>query len=389
MTDASSAARIVVTGLIGQYPIGGNAWAYFQWVLGLARLGHDVYYLEDTGQWPYNPEEGGVSGGCEYNVRYIDSIMSAYGMGDRWAYRFPWGPQWFGLSEARRAEVVASADLLVNVSGTLERPAEYRAAGTLAYVDTDPVFTQVKLARGQQDFQRVVDEHDLHFSFGEVCSDRVPDTGHDWLPVRQPVVLAEWEPVEGHRDVFTTVMNWTSYNTVTFGGNTYGQKDVEFMKFVDLPSLAAPASFEIAVNSGKTKRTPYELLAHKGWKLVDPAEACPDLSSYRDFIRTSKAEWTVAKNGYVRGASGWFSERSAVYLASGRPVVTQDTGFGAVLPTGKGLLAFTDLDEAVEAVRSVETDYDAQCEAARSIAEGWFDSDKVLATFVERALART
>ena len=387
MTD--STARIVVTGLIGQYPIGGNAWAYFQWVLGLARLGHDVYYFEDTGQWPYNPLEGGVSGGCDYNVQYIDTIMAAHGMGDRWAYRFPWGPQWFGLSEARREEVVRSADLLINVSGTLERPADYRTIGTLAYVDTDPVFTQVKLARGQQDFQKVVDSHDVHFSFGEVPSEHVPATGHEWLPTRQPVVLDEWTPVEGHRDVFTTVMNWTSYNTVSFEGITYGQKDVEFMRFIELPRLAAPARFEIAVNSGKTKRTPYDLLTHKGWNLVDPAEACPDLASYRDFIRTSKAEWTVAKNGYVQGASGWFSERSAVYLASGRPVVTQDTGFGEVLPTGKGLLAFTDVDEAVEAVREVEADYEGHCRAARSIAEDCFDSDKVLASFVERALGRS
>lgn len=382
-------ARVVVTGLIGQYPIGGNAWAYFQWVLGLARLGHDVYYVEDTGQWPYNPVEGGVSEGCDYNVHYIDTIMSAHGMGDRWAYRFPWGPQWFGLEDSRRDEVVRSADLLVNVSGTLERPDEYRGAGTLAYVDTDPVFTQVKLARGQADFRKVVDAHDVHFTFGEVPSDRVPDTGHEWLPTRQPVVLDEWTPVEGHRDVFTTVMNWTSYNTVSFEGTTYGQKDEEFMRFIDLPRLAAPARFEIAVNSGKTKRTPYELLAHKGWSLVDPAEACPDLATYRDFIRTSKAEWTVAKNGYVTGASGWFSERSAVYLASGRPVVTQDTGFGEVLPTGKGLLAFTTLEEAVDAVRQVEADHDGHCRAARSIAEDCFDSDKVLASFVERALART
>jgi len=378
--------RIVVTGLIGQYPIGGNAWAYFQWVLGLARLGHDVYYFEDTGQWPYNPLEGGVSRGCDYNVDYINSIMSDHDLGDRWAYRFPYESQWFGLSEARRNEIVSTADLLINVSGTLERPSEYRSIGRLAYVDTDPVFTQVKLARGQQDFIRLVDEHDIHFSFGEVKSSLVPDTGHDWLPTRQPVTLNEWAPVEDHREAFTTVMNWTSYNTVSHNGTTYGQKDVEFMRFVDLPALAAPSTFEIAVNSGKTKRTPFDLLRHKGWVVRDPAEVCPDLDSYRNFIRTSKGEWTVAKNGYVQGRSGWFSERSAVYLASGRPVVTQDTGFGEVLPVGKGLRSFTTLEEAVEAVKEIEADHSEHCRAARSIAEEYFDSDKVLASFVERAL---
>jgi hypothetical protein len=307
-------------------------------------------------------------------------------MGDRWAYRFPWESQWFGLSDSARTDVVSNADLLVNVSGTLERPGDYRAAGRLAYVDTDPVFTQVKLARGQEDFRRLVDAHDVHFSFGEVRSELVPDTGHDWLPTRQPVVLDEWTPAEETRDTFTTVMNWTSYNTVSYNGTTYGQKDVEFMRFVDLPRLAAPTIFEIAVNAGKTKRTPYELLAHKGWKVVDPAEACPDLDSYRDYIRTSKGEWTVAKNGYVLGRSGWFSERSAVYLAAGRPVITQDTGFGEVLPVGKGLNAFTTLDEAVGAVKDVESDYAGHCRAARGIAEEYFDSDKVLASFVERAM---
>lgn len=383
---SDSKARVIVTGLIGQYPIGGNAWAYFQWALGLSNLGHDVYYIEDTGQWPYNPLEGGVSKGCEYNVDYINTIMSEHGMGDRWAYRFPYESQWFGLSDAARADVVATADLLINVSGTLERPNDYGSVRKLAYVDTDPVFTQVKLARGQEDYRKIVDAHDIHFSFGEVPSDKVPATGHMWLPTRQPVVLNEWTPVEEQRDSFTTVMNWTSYNTVTYEGRTYGQKDTEFMRFIDLPKMTS-ATFEIAVNEGKTKRTPYDLLRHKGWTIVDPTEVCPDLDSYRNFIRTSKAEWTVAKNGYVQGRSGWFSERSAVYLASGRPVVTQDTGFGDVLPVGKGLQAFTTIEEAVQAVEEVHRDLPGHSRAARDIAEEYFDSDKVLTAFLDRALA--
>ena len=380
-------ARVIVSGLIGQYPIGGNAWAYFQYVLGLAELGHDVYYIEDTGQWPYNPEEGGVSKGCEYNVRYIDTIMSAHGLGDRWAYRFPHESQWFGMSEEKRVEVVATADMLVNVSGTLERPSAYRGRGKLVYVDTDPVFTQVKLARGQRDFQKLVDEHDVHFSFGEVLPANVPETGHEWLPTRQPVTLSEWEPVDEHRDTFTTVMNWTSYNTVEHDGRTYGQKDVEFMKFIDLPARV-DAELEVAINSGKTRRTPFDLLRHKGWKVVDPADVCGDLASYRDYIRTSKGEWTVAKNGYVEGMSGWFSERSAVYLAAGRPVVAQETGFGEVLPTGEGLLSFTTLDEAVGAVREVNGDHLRHSKAARALAEEYFDAAKVLTSLIERSLAR-
>ena len=382
---ADSSIRVVVGGLIGQYPIGGNAWAYIQYVLGLHEMGHDVYYLEDTGQWPYNPEEGGISPGCDYNVRYIDDIMSSYGLSDRWAYRFPHGPQWFGMSDAKREEVVRTADLVINVSGTYERPGELAGRARLAYVDTDPVFTQVKLARGQEDFRRLVDLHDVWFTFGEAPSIRVPDTGHAWQPTCQPVVLDEWQPVDTHRGVFTTVMNWTSYKPIEYEGQTYGQKDVEFMRFLELPERVAPTKLELAVNAGKTRRTPYDRLRHEGWEVVDPEVVCPDLGSYRDYVRSSMAEWTVAKNGYVVGRSGWFSERSAVYLAAGRPVVTQDTGFGSVLPTGEGLFAFATIDEAVGAIAEVTGDHSRHSKAAHSVAQGYFDSAKVLGSLIERA----
>ena len=381
-----SSLRIIVTGLIAQYPLGGVTWDYFQYVLGLARLGHDVYYLEDTGQWPYNPHEGGVSKGCEFNVEYLAGLMARYGLSDKWAYRFPWQSQWFGLAQAQRTEVIRSADLLINVSGVLERPEDYRQVRRLAYIDSDPVFTQVKLARGQTDFRKLLDTHDVHFSFGEHLSAAVPDTGHRWRPTRQPVVLAEWHPATPHRDVFTTVMNWTSYNPVVYGGQTYGQKDVEFLRFLELPSQVAPTVLEIAVNEGKTRRTPRALLAHKGWRVVDPETVCPDLDSYRQYVESSKAEWSVAKNGYVVGQPGWFSCRSACYLAAGRPVVVQDTGFSAVLPVGEGLLPFTTVAEAVAAIQDVEGHYTRHAQAARAVAEACFDSDKVLTRLIAEAL---
>ena len=166
----TSRLRIIVTGLIAQYPLGGVTWDYFQYVLGLAQLGHEVYYLEDTGQWPYNPVEGGIGKDCDFNVEYLAGIMSRYGLAEQWAYRFPWQSQWFGLSDAKRHEVIQSADLLINISGTLERPEEYRQVRRLAYIDSDPVFTQVKLARGQLDFRKWIDLHDVQFSFGECLS---------------------------------------------------------------------------------------------------------------------------------------------------------------------------------------------------------------------------
>ena len=382
----TSSLRIIVSGLIAQYPLGGVTWDYFQYVLGLARLGHDVYYLEDTGQWPYNPHEAGVSKGCEFNVEYLSGLMARYGLAGKWAYRFPWQSQWFGLSEVERIDVLRTADLLVNVSGVLERPEEYRQVRRLAFIDSDPVFTQVKVARGQDDFRKLIDLHDVHFSFGERLSAAVPDTGHRWRPTRQPVVLSEWHPETPARAVFTTVMNWTSYNEVVYNGRTYGQKDVEFMRFLELPNRVAPTVLELAVNEGKTRRTPRALLAHKGWRVVDPAVVCPDLDSYRRYIEASRAEWSVAKNGYVVGQAGWFSCRSACYLAAGRPVVVQDTGFRSILPVGEGLLAFDTLEDAAAAIRDVEARYTRHAVAARAIAEKYFDASKVLTRLLEDAL---
>jgi hypothetical protein len=381
-----SKLRIIVTGLIAQYPLGGVTWDYFQYALGLAQLGHEVYYLEDTGQWPYNPVEGGVAKDCNFNVAYLAGLMARFGLAERWAYRFPWQSQWFGLPDAKRQEVIRSADLLINISGTLERPEEYRQVRRLAYIDSDPVFTQVKLARGQLDFRKWIDLHDVQFSFGESLSSAVPETGHRWRPTRQPIVLSEWRPDTPYRKAFTTVMNWTSYKPVIYGNQSYGQKDLEFARFRELPSLVAPTRLEIAVNSGKTRRTPRQLLAHQGWHVVDPAEVCPDLDTYRQYIESSQAEWSVAKNGYVLGQPGWFSCRSACYLAAGRPVAVQDTGFSAVLPVGEGLLTFTTVEEAVAAIKDIEANYARHAKAARALAVEYFDAAKVLTQLIDEAL---
>jgi hypothetical protein len=378
--------RIVVTGQMAQYPLGGVTWFYLHYVLGLARLGHEVWYFEDSGQWPYNPTADGLVEGCEYNVDYLDEVMTRFGLAGRWAYRFPWESQWFGLEEDERREVLETADLLVNVSGTLERPQEYRAVRRLAYVDTDPVFTQIKLARGQDDFRKLVDAHDVHFTYGERESDAVPDTGHRWLPTRAPVVLSEWSTDAEPRDAFTTVMNWTSHNSIEFDGMQFGQKDEEFRQFIELPGLVESQELELALGSGKNQPPPRDLLIHKGWNLVDPNAVCPDLDSFRTYTETSKAEWGVAKNGYVRGQSGWFSERSARYLAAGRPVVVQETGFSDVLPVGEGILPFTTLEEAARAIREVESDYDRHAAAARAIAEQHFDSNAILERLVAEAM---
>jgi hypothetical protein len=374
-----------VGGLLAQYPLGGVSWDYIQYPVGLAAAGHDVYYIEDTGQWPFDPTEDGVSKGCDFNVAYLKALMERFGLAGRWAYRFPWGDQWFGMSDRDREAVINTADLIINISGVLRDPAALDRRGVLCYVDTDPVFTQVKLARGQRDFRSVVDAHDVHFTFGEALSSQVPSTGHRWLPTRQPVLIDEWNHELPDNGTYTTVMNWTSYNEVKFNGQSYGQKDVEFRRFISLPEQVS-TPLEVAMASGKNAHAPIGLLRHRGWSVVNPANVCPDVEGYRRYLQESRGEWSIAKNGYVTGRSGWFSCRSACYLAAGRPVVAQDTGYSDVLPVGEGLVAFSTIDEAVAGLARVEADYRRHREAARQIAVDYFESSRVLESLVERAL---
>jgi hypothetical protein len=404
--------RIIVTGLIAQHPsLGGVAWDYLQYPLGLHRLGHDVYYFEDSGEWPYNLDGGPtgddwVARDCSANVTHLSKVMARFDLADRWAYHFPIAPRWFGLSDAKRREVLRTADLLINVSGTLARPADYRSVGRLAYIDSDPVFTQIKLVlpRGHLSFQKRVAEHDVHFSFGERLSSTVPNTPYTWLPTRQPVVLAEWSAPVAPGPAYTTIMSWTSYRPLRYRGQIYGQKDLEFPKFLGLPLVRPDTTFEVALNATEhvqwesedrsaaqdppgTRVRPSDRLTGAGWRVVDARAVSADLDRYRSYVLSSRGEWSVAKHGYVKGRPGWFSCRSACYLAAGRPVVVEDTGFGAVIPTGRGVLSFSSLDEAAEAIRTVEGDYVHHASAARDLAAAYFESGFVLSHLIEQALA--
>jgi hypothetical protein len=410
-----SSLRIIVTGLIAQHPLlGGVTWDYLQYVLGLARLGHDVYYFEDSGQWPYNRDGGPlrqdwIAYDCTPNVRHLSATMARFGLEDRWAYRFPIDAQWFGLTDGRRAEVLRSSDLLINVSGTLNRPWAYRRIPRLVYVDSDPVFSQIRLqlTRGQTKFRKRVAAHDMWFSFGEALSESVPATGYRWLPTRQPIVLSEWRPGAPRRDVFTTVMSWTSYSPLRYRGQRYGQKDVEFNRFLDLASAVHPIQLEVALS--KTAHINWqapiamlpttgvsekqwlvsELLGRHGWTVVEAGEVGGDLDRYRAYLESSLGEWSVAKNGYVQGQPGWFSCRSACYLAAGRPVVVQDTGFTTVLPVGEGIVSFRTLNEARDALAEVHGNYARHARAARAIAETFFDAARVLNNLIEQATSGT
>jgi hypothetical protein len=416
MARTTQSLRIVVTGLIAQHPwLGGLAWHYLQYVLGLRKLGHDIYYMEDSGEWPYTLD-GGPSGNdwialdCSTNVEFLNAAMTRFGLGDRWAYRFPKERRWYGMPARARREVLRTADLLLNVSGTLRRPEEYRTIPRLVYIDSDPIFTQVKLSlrRGHFGFQKRVAAHDVHFSFGETLARSAFGAGYRWRPTRQPVVLEQWSPAPAHRGVYSTVMSWTSYEPLVFRGTVYAQKDREFRRFVDLPARIAPVRIELAVNhidhaewqTADVPQTPdgthvdalqkmsiADALALHRWSIVDPVRLCGNLDDYRRYIQSSKAEWSVAKNGYVQGRPGWFSERSACYLAAGRPVIVQNTGFDAVLPVGEGIVPFSTVEEAASAIADVEGDYSRHSHAAREIAAEYFDANRVLSRLLDESFA--
>lgn len=427
-------SRVIVTGLIAQHrTMGGVAWDYLNFVLGLHRLGHEVYYIEDSGEWPYLdsglPDEDWIAHDVTGHMEYLARTFEAFGLGDRWAYYFPIEGRWFGMPGPRRREVIASADILMNVSGTLDFPEKYRTVQRLVYIDTDPIFTQIGLSQGalllkrrgltgplalteaemadpgilsgwsrEEKLRRRVDLHDVHFTVGETLDPEFQNTGHAWRPTKHPIMISEWRNNRGYRDVYSTVANWTSYKPVEHLGRSYGQKDVELRRFLHIPGAVSPISLEIALAkvqhvSWETpdaadpvsasapvdeNETPHERLRQNGWRVVPAEETCGDLHSYRDYLVSSKGEWSVAKHGYVIGRSGWFSGRSACYLAAGRPVIVQDTGFGDVLPTGEGILRFTSVAEAEEHLRAVDSAYERHARAAAALADEYFDSDRVL-----------
>jgi hypothetical protein len=382
--------RIIVTGLVGQYAFGGVAWDYLQFVEGFRQLGHDVFYLEDTEMWPYDPIQNTINEDCTYNVNYLRGVMEKLGLPDRWIYRSAPDASYHGRTEAEVKEICATADLFLNVSGCGWLRPEYLAIPHKAFLDSDPMFTQVALASGNRDVFDRIRAHDRHFTFAENIGARdcrVPHAGFHWIPTRQPVVLDWWKAdAVAPRDVFTTVMNWVSYKNCEYNGETWGQKDTEFLKFLDLPQRT-PQRFEIAMGMGPGMKRPTEVLQQKGWLIIEPAEHLPDPWTYREYLNQSRGEWSVAKEGYVKSRSGWFSCRSACYLALGRPCVLQDTGWSNVYPTGHGLFAFRTIDEAVAGIDAINADYAAHSRAACLLAAKMFDARTVLADLLAKATA--
>jgi hypothetical protein len=385
--------RIVVGGYLGLLPAAGVTWDYVQYPAGFAALGHDVFYVEDTRLWPIYQPAGSDWGDCSAAVSHLAAVMDRFGLAGRWAYRDEASGRCFGLSEIQLAAVCRSADLFVNISCSTCMRDEYRAIPRRALIDTDPMFTQVQylsqqmFTPGEPGLRELVEAHTHFFTFGESVGRpecRMPDCGLPWRPTRQPIRLDLWPAREPVRDraeaAYTTLMNWTAGKPLEHDGTTWGQKDVELRRFFTLPSRVPEIPLAVAVGQtgGAGAPFPADEARSAGWRVLDPEVSAPDCAAYQEFLAGSRGELSVAKETYVKARTGWFSCRSACYLASARPVVTQDTGWTAHLPADRGLLAFETLEEAAEALRRLEADPGAHARAAREVAEEFFDSRRVL-----------
>lgn len=390
--------RILIGGFIGVMPVGGVTWDYVQYALGFSLLGHDVYYVEDTRLYPIYQKPGSNWDDCSNCVSYLKKVMEHFGMKDRWIYRDEVSGKYFGMSETKLLEITQTADLFINISCSTFLRDEYLQIPAKVLIDTDPMFTQIQylsqqiFTPGKPGLKEMVDAHDYHFTFGENVNGidcRIPDCGIDWKTTRQPICLDYWKSKSrfySSNSSFTTLMNWSAAKLLHYQSEDWGQKDIEFQKIFDIPLYVKDATFSAVINKtgGTNQFFPKEEMEKSGWQILDPYQCSGDWKAYKDFINYSYGEFSVAKNTYVKGKTGWFSCRSACYLAMGKPVVTQDTGWSLFIPSGEGLFSFDDLSTAVSAVEKVINNYKVQSLFAKQIAGDYFESDKVLQTLLNQ-----
>jgi hypothetical protein len=373
-----SAPAVIVSGMIAATPWqGGATWAVLQYLLGLRRLGCDVHLLEPVDTTP--PPDA---------IEYVHAVMERFGLADRWALIPSYGAEPVGLSRRELREVAGRGDVLLSVSGMLADRDVMDRVPVRAYLDLDPAFTQL-----WHDAEGVDMRLDGHTHFVTVADaigepgNSIPTCGREWLPTLPPVVLDEW-PVASEltRNALTTVGHWRSYGSIHHDGVHFGQKAHSLRPLIDLPDRTG-ARFELALAIHPDESADLEALADNGWALLDPADVARSPDDYQRFVQGSWAEFGLAKSGYAVSASGWFSDRSACYLASGRPVIAQDTGFGRRLPTGEGLLAFATAHDVLAGIEALQADYERHRRAAREIAVAHLDSDRVLGSLLERLTA--
>lgn len=367
---------VIVAGMVAGDPHqGGATWATLQYVIGLGQLGHDVVVVDPVPTRPISSEV----------VAYFDDVCDRFALHGR-AALLPVGGAPHGMSADDLAAALRTAGLLVNLSG---RWRDHEVAGQIpvrVYVDLDPAFTQLWHEQGAD---VGLDHHTHHVTVGAGVADGsspVPTGGASWQSILPPVVLDRWPmcPPPAER-VLTTIANWRSYGSIEHDGTHYGQKAHAFRRLAGLPAASSvPIAVALSIHPGDDRDRAGLVAA--GWRLLDPVVAAGDPDRYRSFVQGSWAELGVAKTGYVAGRTAWVSDRTACYLASGRPAIVQNTGLGAVLPIGAGLIAFDDVDDATEAIDAVAADYRAHAVAARRIAETNLDSRRVLSGLL-RSLA--
>jgi glycosyltransferase involved in cell wall biosynthesis len=376
--------RIVLLGMMSHMPVAGNVWLVLQYLLGFRRLGCDVYYVEAHGLNPgmlmRHPGDDATARAAEF----LAGVLGRFDFGGHWAYLEQYPPhRCLGLGPGRLRDLYASAALIINLHGGTAPAPEHAATGRLVYLGTDPVEVEVELYHGVERTIAFMGAHAAFYTWGlnhgrPDC--RVPVSPRfPFRPTRPPVLPELWAGGPAAGDAFTTVGNWRqTRREVRFQGEVYHwSKHYEFLKFLDLPARTG-RTFELALSPRTCDASERELLRAKGWRVRDALAVSTDADAYRRYLAGSRGEWTVAKDQNVRLRSGWFGERSAQYLACGRPVITQDTGFGGDLPTGRGLFAFATPDDAAAAVEAVEADYAGHCRAAGELAQEYFHADRVL-----------
>jgi hypothetical protein len=372
---------ILFTGMIAADPAqGGATWAVLQYVLGLRRLGHDVYFVEPVPDRSLRP--AGASLAESDNASYFAAVRTAY-LKEKAALVRAGSSDTDGMSYDELRAVARRADVLINVSGMLQDEALISRIPVRVYLDLDPAFVQ--LWHATQGIDMRFDAHNRFVTVGlqigrPGCD--VPTCGRDWVHTLQPVVLDAW-PASGGivLDGLTTVANWRGYGSIEHNGVHYGQKAHSLRKLIDLPART-PEKFMLVLNIDPGETADLAALKRYGWDLLRPARTGTPWD-YKNFIHSSKAEFGLAKSGYVASRCGWFSDRSACYLASGRPVIAQETGWQEFLPAGEGLFSFDSADDVLAAIDSLNANYSKHRRAARSIAETYFDSDLVLSRLLE------
>jgi hypothetical protein len=377
-------ARIVLAGYLVRNPMGGYAWQVAHYLRGLAALGHEAWFYEDTGHYAmaYDPVTNEFGPEYGYGVRAAGRFLDRLGIGERWVFVDVARGEEHGPGAGKATELLRDADLLINVAGINRIPPERRAGRPAIYVDIDPAFTQIQADGADPVLRQVLAEHQRHFTVGEnIGTPRspVPTAGFDWQPTRTPIAVDLWADAGPPGIAYTTVGRWNeSTRDLTWQGETYRwRKRTEWLRCLDLPARTG-AQFEVAMDVGSVPDDPGVLGAH-GWRIADPRVVSGDPFTYRDYLRGSRGEFTVAKDLNVRLRSGWFSDRAACYLAAGRPVVEQDTAFGDVLPLGPGVHAFRTVEEAASAIRTIEADYAAASAHASAVAREYFAAEGVLA----------